>query len=49
MDFAELHDKENLHTQMEDRWENYGSLDGIIDTDDPVLTSAVDKSDANSP
>ena len=35
MDFAELHDEENLHTQMEDRWENYGSLDGIIDTDDP--------------
>ena len=35
MDIAELHDEENLHTQMEDRWENYGSLDGIIDSDDP--------------
>ena len=35
MDFAEMNDEENLHTQMEDRWENYGSLDGIIDTDDP--------------
>ncbi len=35
MDITELHDEENLHTQMEDRWENFGSLDGIIDTDDP--------------
>ena len=35
MDILELHDEENLHTQMEDRWENYGSLDGIIDSDDP--------------
>ena len=35
MDIAELHDEENLHTQMEDQWENYGSLDGIIDSDDP--------------
>ena len=35
MDIAELNDEENLHTQMEDRWENYGSLDGIIDSDDP--------------
>ena len=35
MDFRELHDQENLHTQMDDRWENYGSLDGIIDLDDP--------------
>ena len=45
MDISELHDEENLHTQMEDRWErsalplryakNYGSLDGIIDSDDP--------------
>jgi len=35
IDIVELHDEENLHTQMEDRWENYGSLDGIIDTDDP--------------
>lgn len=35
MNITELHDEENLHTQMEDRWENFGSLDGIIDTDDP--------------
>lgn len=35
MDTTELHDEENLHTQIEDRWENYGSLDGIIDSDDP--------------
>ena len=35
MNIAELHDEENLHTQMEDRWENYGSLAGIIDSDDP--------------
>lgn len=41
MDFAELHDEENLHTQMEDRWENYGSLDGIIDTDDPFTLQGV--------
>ena len=33
MDITELHDEENLHTQMEDRWENFGSLDGIIDTE----------------
>jgi hypothetical protein len=25
MDITELHDEENLHTQMEDRWENFGS------------------------
>lgn len=35
MDISELHDEENLQLQMEDRWENFGSLDGIIDTDDP--------------
>lgn len=35
MDITELHDEENLHTQMENRLENYDSLDGIIDTDDP--------------
>lgn len=35
MDVSELHDEENLQMQLEDRWENYGSLDGIVDTDDP--------------
>ena len=35
MDVAELHDEENLLVQMQDRWENYGSLDGIADTHDP--------------
>lgn len=35
MDVTELHDEENLHTQLEDRWENFGSLDGIVDTEDP--------------
>ena len=34
MDVAELHDEENLLVQMQDRWENYGSLDGIADTHD---------------
>ena len=43
MDIAELHDEENLHTQMEDRWENYGSLDGIIDTDDPFTLQGVSR------
>ena len=28
MDVTELHDEENLQVQMQDRWENYGSLDG---------------------
>ena len=32
MDITELHDEENLLVQMQDRWENYGSLDGIVDT-----------------
>jgi len=35
MDVTELHDEENLLVQMQDRWENYGSLDGIADTYDP--------------
>ncbi len=35
MDVTELHDEENLQMQLEDRWENYGSLDGIMDTEDP--------------
>ena len=35
MDVSELHDEENLLVQMQDRWENYGSLDGIADTHDP--------------
>ena len=35
LDITELHDEENLLVQMQDRWENYGSLDGIADTHDP--------------
>ena len=35
MDVSELYDEENLLVQMQDRWENYGSLDGIADTHDP--------------
>ncbi len=35
MEVTELHDEENLLVQMQDRWENYGSLDGIADTHDP--------------
>ena len=35
MDVTELHDEENLQMQLEDRWENFGSLDGIVDTEDP--------------
>ena len=35
MDVTELHDEENLLVQMLDRWENYGSLDAIVDTLDP--------------
>jgi DNA-directed RNA polymerase sigma subunit (sigma70/sigma32) len=35
MDVTELHDEENLLLQTQDRWENYGSLDGIADTHDP--------------
>ena len=30
MDVTELHDEENLLVQMQDRWENYGSLDAIL-------------------
>ena len=30
MDVTELHDEENLLVQMQDRWENYGSQDGIL-------------------
>ncbi|MBR1902849.1 MAG: hypothetical protein IJ826_07735 [Bacteroidaceae bacterium] len=35
MDITELHDEENLLVQMQDRWENYGSQDGIADENDP--------------
>ena len=35
MDVIELHDEENLQLQLEDHWENFGSLDGIVDTEDP--------------
>ena len=45
MDVTELHDEErsalplcsakNLLVQLQDRWENYGSLDAIVDTHDP--------------
>ena len=35
MNITELHDEENLLVQMQDRWENYGSLDAIVDTHDP--------------
>ena len=35
MDVTELHDEENLLLQTQDRWENYGSLNGIADTHDP--------------
>ncbi len=35
MDITELYDEENLQVQLQDRWENYGSLDGIVDTNDP--------------
>ncbi len=41
MDVSELHDEENLQQQKEDRWENFGSLDGIIDTDDPFTLRGV--------
>ena len=34
MDITELHDEENLLVQMQDRWENYGSQDGIADEND---------------
>ena len=35
MNITELYDEENLLVQMQDRWENYGSLDAIVDTHDP--------------
>ena len=35
MDVTELHDEENLLVQMQDRWENYGRLDAIVDTHNP--------------
>ena len=33
MNITELHDEENLLVQMQDRWENYGSLDAIVEDD----------------
>ena len=41
MDVSELHDEENLLVQMQDRWENYGSPDGIADTNDPFDLAGV--------
>ena len=41
MDVTELHDEENLLVQMQDRWENYGSLDGIADTHDSFSLEGV--------
>ena len=41
MDVTELHDEENLLVQMQDRWENYGSLDAIVDTHDPFTLEGV--------
>ena len=41
MDVTELHDEENLLVQMQDRWENYGSTDGIADTNDPFDLAGV--------
>ena len=35
MNITELNDEENLLVQLQDRWENYGSLDAIVDTHDP--------------
>ena len=35
MDVSELHDEENLMVQMQDRWENYGSQNGIDDEHAP--------------
>ena len=35
MDVTELHDEENVLLQMQDRWENYGTENGIVDTHDP--------------
>ena len=41
MDVSELYDEENLLVQMQDRWENYGSPDGIADTHDPFDLAGV--------
>lgn len=41
MDITELHDEENLLVQMQDRWENYCSLDGIADSHDPFTLEGV--------
>jgi len=41
MDITELYDEENLQVQLQDRWENYGSLDGIADTHDPFNLEGV--------
>ena len=41
MDVTELHDEENLLVQMQDRWENYGSQDGIADEHDPFNLQGV--------
>ena len=35
MDILKLHDEENLMVQLQDRWENYGTQNGIADTEDP--------------
>ena len=35
MDITELHDEENLMVQLQDRWENYGTQNGIADMEDP--------------
>lgn len=35
MNITELHNEENLLVQQQDIWENYGSLDAIVDTHDP--------------
>ena len=45
MDVTELHDEENLQLQLEDRWENYGSLDGIVDTEDPFTLQGAPRFD----
>jgi DNA-directed RNA polymerase sigma subunit (sigma70/sigma32) len=35
MDITELHDEENLMLQLQDRWENYGTQNDIVDAHDP--------------
>ncbi len=35
IDVTELHDEENVLLQMQDRWENYGTDNGIVDSHDP--------------